>query len=64
MASIISNINYDMPYMYTNPAETGFNFYSGQPGTYDLKVLVNHFPDYNNKYTYLGKLQAIITSVE
>jgi hypothetical protein len=64
MTSIIENTNYNMPYMFTNPSLTGFNFYGGQPGTYDLKVLVNHFPNYNNKFTYLGKLQAIITSVE
>ncbi len=54
--------DYDFPYMYTNPGASDFNFYSGQPDTYNLKVLANHLPMSGNM-TYLGKLTAIITHV-
>jgi hypothetical protein len=63
-AIVKEDSDYDLPYMYTTPDQAGFNFYSGQPGTYEnLKVLVNKESDYvNHGFTYLGKLTAIITS--
>jgi hypothetical protein len=63
MDTITNDKDYDFPYMYTNPGEAGFNFWSGQPNTYNLKVLVNHYPNISSNMTYLGKLQVIITHV-
>jgi hypothetical protein len=63
MTEILLDQDYDFPYMYTTPFEPGFNFWSGQPGTYDLKVLVIQEADYATKdFIYLGNLTAIITS--
>jgi hypothetical protein len=54
--------DYDIPCMWQKYDPAGFNFYSGQPGTYTLKVLAMHFPDFSSKMDYLGSLEVVITN--
>jgi hypothetical protein len=63
MMEILQDPDYNFPYMYATPYNPGFNFWSGQPGTYHLKVLATQEADYATKgFAYLGNLTAIITS--
>jgi hypothetical protein len=60
---VLNNDNYDMPYMEASPFTSDFTFWTGQPGTYTLKVLVDHFTIINNKdFKCLGWLDVTITN--
>jgi hypothetical protein len=61
MEGITQNDDYELPYMYSNPAEEGFNFYSGQPGIYNLKVIVANLP-LGIKLNYLGTFEVLISN--